>query len=92
MVKRWLPAGWTVLVLGLMTACATITTDTIRMNKEDVKAIMGKPGVIIMDVRTGGSYKSSRWKIPGAVRENPIDVKAWAPKYSANDTIILYCT
>jgi rhodanese-related sulfurtransferase len=92
MMKRWIPAGSAVLTLFLVMACASLTSDTLRMNREDVKALMGKPGVVIIDVRMGGSYSSSPWKIKDAVREDPIDVKSWAHKYSKNDTILLYCS
>jgi rhodanese-related sulfurtransferase len=47
---------------------------------------------VVIDVRTGGDYKSSPKKIPGAVRENPIDVENWAGRYPAEKTIVLYCT
>ena len=60
------------------------------MSKDQLKSILGNPDVIVMDVRTGNDYKSSPIKIQGAVRENPIDIKEWARKYSTDATIVIY--
>ena len=64
-----------------------------RISKEEVKAISGNPDVVILDVRESQSWKDAKWKIQGAVREDPAkDVKAWAEKYPRDKTLILYCS
>jgi rhodanese-related sulfurtransferase len=92
-MKRWLyavMAGLTIVMLG---ACASLDTGgSLRISKEEAESLMGKPGVDIIDVRVGRAYSGSHWKIKGAVRENPIDVKTWAHKYPKTDTILLYCS
>lgn len=75
-------------------ACAGATlssADAPRMSKDELKALMGKPGVVVIDVRTGGDWSSSAEKIAGAVREDPGDVESWAKKYSKDQTLVLYC-
>ncbi len=64
-----------------------------RISKEEVKAMLGNPDVAILDVRESQSWKEAKWKIQGAVREDPEkDVKSWAEKYAKDKTLILYCS
>lgn len=64
-----------------------------RMTKEELKPLLGDQDVIIMDVRVGSSWSASKWKIQGAVREDPrAEIATWASKYPKDKTIILYCT
>jgi hypothetical protein len=64
-----------------------------RISKEEVKAMLGNPDVVILDVRESQSWKEAKWKIQGAVREDPTkDVKTWAERYPKDDTLILYCS
>jgi len=65
--------------------------DVPRMSKEELKAQLGNPDIIIMDVRTEGDWKSSQYKISGAVRENPSTVESWMAKYPKDKTLVLYC-
>lgn len=61
------------------------------MTKEELKAMLGKPDLIIIDVRTGSDWLGSDLKIKGAIREDPEDVGSWAKKYSKDKTLVLYC-
>ncbi len=64
-----------------------------RISKEELKAMLGNPDVVILDVRESQSWKDAKWKIQGAVREDPKkEVKAWAEKYPQDKTLILYCS
>jgi rhodanese-related sulfurtransferase len=46
--------------------------------------------VVVVDVRTGRDWKSSEFKIKGAVRyEN--DIVKWASTYDKDTTLVLYC-
>jgi hypothetical protein len=63
-----------------------------RITKEELKAMLGKPDLIIIDVRTISDWQRSKEKIKGAIRENPEEsTKAWAAKYPKDKTIVLYC-
>lgn len=65
---------------------------TLRISKEEVKAMLGQPDVTILDVRTRPEWNSTNLKIRGAIREEPDRVDSWAVKYDKHKTIILYCS
>jgi rhodanese-related sulfurtransferase len=69
-----------------------LANEVPRISKEELKAMLGDPNLIIVDARTAPSWKESNLKIQGAVREDPKDAKSWAEKYSKDKTIVLYCT
>jgi len=62
-----------------------------RMTKEELKTMLGNPHVIILDVRVGAEWRESKWKIQGAVREDPEKgVQPVAEKYPKDKTYVLY--
>jgi hypothetical protein len=75
---------------GLITSMA-VAGDVPRISKENLKSQLDNPGVVLLDVRTEGDWKSSDKKIKGAVREDPADVESWVNDYPKDKTIILYC-
>jgi hypothetical protein len=82
-----------VFSLAVVGACAgtNIGKDAPRMTKEELRAIMGKPDVVIVDVRTTSDWNSTNLKIQGAVREDSKTVNAWAGKYPKDKTLVFYC-
>ncbi len=63
-----------------------------RMTKEQLKELMGKPDLVILDVRASSDWEKGQTKILGAVREDPgKPAKTWADKYAKDKTIVLYC-
>jgi len=64
--------------------------DVPRMSKEQANA-MPSTDLVILDVRKASDWDKSDSKILGAVREDPSDVKAWAPKYPKDKTLLFYC-
>jgi hypothetical protein len=63
-----------------------------RMTKEQLKELVGKPDLVILDVRTKSDWGKGQTKILGAVREDPgKPTKTWAEKYAKDKTIVLYC-
>ena len=90
-----------ILIAGVSLLCGTFQMalpmgagiEAPRVSKEEVKAMLGNPDVVILDVRESQSWKDAKWKIQGAVREDPEkDVKTWAEKYPKDKTLILYCS
>ena len=79
------------MVLGIWVVMA-VALDVPRISKEKLKSMLGKPDVVVIDVRTFFDRKMSLKQIKGAVREdpNPSNVKSWAKKYSKEKTIVLY--
>ena len=62
-----------------------------RMTQEELKGLMGKSEVVIIDVRAQSDWDGSKEKIQGAVREDPKKVKEWANRYAKDNTLIFYC-
>ena len=63
-----------------------------RMTKEQLKELMGKADMVILDVRSSSDWGKGQTKILGAVREDPgKPTKTWAEKYAKDKTIVLYC-
>lgn len=77
-------------LMGLSSITAT-AEDVPRMAKEELKAKLGSPDVIILDVRTSGDWDSSDYKIKGAIRESKREFSSWANKYPKDKTLVLYC-
>ena len=68
-------------------------TKVPRMTKEELKALLGNPEVVILDVRLAAEWKRGALKIQGAVREDPEkDFKTWASKYPKDKTLVFYCS
>jgi len=61
-----------------------------RINKEELKGMLDKEDVVIIDVRVGKDWTASESKIKGAVREEPKKAKSWATKYDKYKTFVLY--
>ena len=77
MVLAWVPSSW--------------GADVPKITKEDLKAILGTPDVIIVDVRTNAGWNESKLKIKGAVREDPTQATLWTAKYPKDKTLVFYC-
>ena len=81
----------TLAVLAMLPPPA-MAEEVSRMTKEELKALLGNPDAIILDVRAGFDWEDSEWKIPGAIREDPKkEVQSWADKYPKEKTLVLYC-
>ncbi|MBW2148869.1 MAG: hypothetical protein JRG73_19165 [Deltaproteobacteria bacterium] len=78
--------------VGLFVMTAAAAELVPRMTKEELKKLLGNSDIILMDVRTGKSWKDSEFKIKGAVREDPKKFDSWADKYPKDKTLILYCS
>jgi rhodanese-related sulfurtransferase len=84
------------LVVFLIGGCATIegvpVSDQVpRMSIEDLKAGLGSPDIMALDIRNGWSWNSSNMKIAGAIREDPREFSRWYDKYPKDKTLVLYC-
>ena len=88
---------WTVWILVGFLAFPSVLAaagriEAPRITKEELKARMSEPDLVIIDVRTGRDWEKSDMKIKGAIRENPVkDAKSWADKYGKDKTLVLYC-
>ncbi len=89
MVKHM--AAAIVLVLVALGCGAARADDSHMMTKERLLPLLGKPDVIIIDVRTNYDWDHSKAKIKGAAREEGMKFGSWMKKYPKDKTIVLYC-
>ncbi len=82
------------LVLVALSAIAMAANDGVpRITKEQLKAKMEKgEDIIVLDVRTGMSYKGSDIKIKGAMRIPPDAIDMRYKELPLDKEIITYCT
>ena len=83
----------TLLLAVLVTGMARHPAqDTVpRMSKEELKARLGAPDLVVIDVRVAKDWEGSDRKVAGAVREDPASPEKWAGMYSREKTLVLYC-
>jgi hypothetical protein len=82
-----------VLSLAFLGTAATpaVADDVPRMSIEELKAKLGDPQVVVLDVRAEADWNGSKSKIQGAARETASGIKTWAGKYPKDKTLVLYC-
>ena len=61
-----------------------------RITKEQLKEMLGKPDLVIIDARLVEQWTYSDQMIPGATHEDPLAVQSWAPKYDKNKKTVIY--
>ncbi len=82
------------LSIFLMVAGCTMfekSGDAPRMTKDELKARLGSPDLLVIDVRYGKDWTDSDLKIKGAIREDPKAFDSWASKYPKDKTLVFYC-
>jgi 3-mercaptopyruvate sulfurtransferase SseA len=88
------------LVLALLIAGPSFVTgaandklpfpEVPRITKEQLKEMLGKPDLVIIDARPMEQWKYSDQMIPGTVYEDPLAIQSWAHKYDKNRKIVVY--
>jgi len=61
------------------------------MTADELKAMLGDPDLVVLDVRRGKDWKSSEFKIQSAAYAKPEAYDQWANTYSKSKKIVLYC-
>lgn len=79
------------LFVLLASSSSVFAGDVKIINKDELKAMLGSPDLVVLDVRTGRDWSSSEFKIKGAVRSTGKDVEEVAAQYSKDKTLVLYC-
>jgi hypothetical protein len=82
-----------VLAVILLMAFTSLSwaADAPRISKEELKGMLGKENLVIIDVRTDIDLEKSKQKIPGARIEDPGKVETWMDKYPKEKTLVIYC-
>ena len=80
-------------VLVVFIACTNTQrpNDVPRISKDEMKAKLGSPDVVLLDVRANKDWEGNNEKITGAVRMDPQTVETWASTLPKDKEIVLYC-
>lgn len=62
------------------------------VNSAALKAMLGDPQVMILDVRTPKAWNDSKNMIKGAVRQDPGKVPTWGKTLPKDKKIVVYCS
>jgi hypothetical protein len=80
------------LVMASLIAPVAIAQDSIgRMTKEELKARLDDPSLVIVDARSSRDWDASDRKIKGAVRVEPRDANQLPETYSKDQILVFYC-
>lgn len=96
-MKKAAMLGMTGVIMVLLGCAYTQSSKGVqRIGKDELKAKLGSPELLLFDVRSESDWGSSNEKITGAVRVNPsiLDAAlfdAWAGSLPKDKEIILYC-
>jgi rhodanese-related sulfurtransferase len=73
-------------------ALPALAAEVPRMTKDDLKkAMLDSAEIAILDARAGKDWKSSEFKIKGAIR-TPIDkIDEWVSSIPKEKKLIIYC-
>ena len=74
---------------GLVPALAA--SDVALMTTEELKGMIDDENILVLDVRAGKDWKSSEFKIKGAVRADPGKLSAWGKTHDKEKKLVLYC-
>lgn len=79
------------VVTGALASVAVARGGVSVMTKEELRTQLGKPDVVVVDVRKGSDWRASEFKIKGAVRVEARQITSLAPRYDKGTTLVLYC-
>jgi rhodanese-related sulfurtransferase len=91
-ICKSLGGGFLAVSLLMIFTSLSWAADAPRISKEELKAMLGKENVVIIDVRAGIDLEKSNQKIAGAVIEDPGKVETWMAKYPKDKTLVFYCS
>lgn len=83
----------TIILLVLLLAGVTYSWagSVEKMDKDELKAMLGSSDLVIFDVRTGRDWSSSEFKIKGAQRLDKNDHSSAMQSYGKDQTLVFYC-
>jgi hypothetical protein len=85
-------AAWLIAAFAGLLVPGVQAGDVPRITKEELNKKLCTPDVIILDVRTAGSWDKSNQTIKCSKRVDPNNVAAWAGTLPKNKEIVLYCS
>lgn len=79
-------------VLVVLIACTHMRGEVPRIPKDELKAKLGSPDLVLLDVRAKNDWEGSDQKIAGAVRMDPLTIDTWAGTLPKDKEIVVYCS
>ena len=83
-------AATLIIAAALSIPMQSLAASAPRISPEVLKALLGNPEVVVIDVRRGKDWGGSNSKIQSARRESEKDI-SWAGKYDKDTFLVLYC-
>jgi hypothetical protein len=88
----WL-AAFTACIAFLCVVSPALNADDVpRMDKDELKALLDNPDVVILDARTPTDWNQSENKIRGARRLDQSNIENVEKMYPKEKTIVVYCS
>ena len=95
-IERASYPGLVVLIAGIFFISVVsfgFNFDTVpRIDKDELKALLDKPDVVILDARTSPDWNQSENKIKGAHRLDQSNEESVETMYPKEKTIVVYCS
>jgi rhodanese-related sulfurtransferase len=78
------------IVLMVLAATPLFAASVPKMDKDELKSLLGSENLVVLDVRLGRDWSTSEFKIKDALRVDDGDLSV-AMNYPKDNTIVLYC-
>lgn len=80
----------TFLIVLLVATTPLFAASVPKMDKEELKSLLGSENLVILDVRQGRDWSTSEFKIKDALRVDGGDLSV-AKTYPKDNIFVLYC-
>jgi rhodanese-related sulfurtransferase len=81
-----------ILIMLLLSGATSIWAGSVKtIDKEELKAMLDSPDLVLLDVRRGRDWSSSEFKITGAQRLESEEISSAIGTLPKDKTIVLYC-
>lgn len=78
------------LIILLVATTPLFAASVQKMDKDQLKSLLGSEQLVILDVRQGRDWSTSEFKIKDALRVDGGDLSV-AKTYPKDSTFVLYC-
>lgn len=78
------------LIVLLVATTPLFAASVPKMDKDQLKSLLGSENLVILDVRQGRDWSTSEFKIKNALRVDGGDLSV-AKNYPKDSTFVLYC-
>ena len=86
-----MPAICIIITLLVCLSGWTLADTIPLMTKDELKSRLSDVDVAVLDVRSGRDWKSSEFKISGAIRVKPSRGNKWVDNFDKSKIFVIYC-